>query len=105
MKNCSLQNSPPNTPLMDQPLLLHPTLKHTATPSSVCPEPSADQPVPHSPGGSGNFAIVFSEGEEEREDEGRTEDNLLSSQMNRQIQKVTSFLKIDRLRRTKVPKP
>ena len=103
MKNYSLQNAPPNTPLVDQPLL-HPTLQHTATPSSVCPEPSADQSVPHSPGGSGNFAIVFSEGEEEGEDEVTTKDNLLSSQMNRQIQKVTSFLKTDRLRRTKVPK-
>ena len=103
MKNYSLQNAQPNTPLVDQPLL-NPTLQHTATPSSVCPEPSAGQSVPHSPGGSGNFAIVFSEGEEEGEDEVTTKDNLLSSQMNRQIQKVTSFLKTDRLRRTKVPK-
>ena len=61
-----------------------------------------DQSVPNSPGGSSNFSIVFSEGEDE--DEGGNKDEMISSQMNRQIKKVTSFLKMDRLRRTKVRK-
>ena len=60
--------------------------------------------LPGAPGN--NFSIVFSEGEEggEEEEEEGGRDELLSSQINRQIQKVTSFLKMDRLRRTKVPK-
>lgn len=45
-----------------------------------------------------NFAVVFSEGE----DEGEGGDCLISSQMHRQIDKVHTFLKMDRLRRTKV---
>ena len=77
------------------------------THTSATAESSADQSVPNSPGGGSNFAIVFSEGEEEEGEEegGRCgNDELLSSQMNRQIKKVTTFLKVDRLRRTKVPK-
>ena len=45
-----------------------------------------------------NFAVVFSEGEDDVEGS----DSLISSQMNRQINKVHTFLKMDRLRRTKV---
>ena len=89
---------PPNTPLKSH--------------SSESAHSIVDQSVPNSPGGSGNFAIVFSEGEEEEgeeEREGEREascdtDELVSSQMSKQIQKVTNFLKMDRLRRTKMPK-
>lgn len=45
-----------------------------------------------------NFAVVFSEGEDDVEGS----DSLISSQMHRQINKVHTFLKMDRLRRTKV---
>lgn len=62
----------------------------------------ADQSVPNSPGGSSNFAIVFSEGEDEGHEGG--DKDLLSSQMVRQIKKVKTFLKNDRLRITKAPK-
>ena len=72
--------------------------------STTTEEATADQSVPRSPRGGGNFAIVFSEGEEEEEEEGGARDGLISSQMNRQIKKVTTFLKMDRLRRTKAPK-
>ena len=67
---------------------------------AVYKDATADQSVPDSPGGGDNFAVVFSDGEEEGE-RGR---DLLSSQMNRKISKVKTFLKMDRLRRTKVPK-
>ena len=96
VKRKSLPTAPPNTPLKGQ--LIHCSTDKPST------HPSADQSVPNSPGGTGNFAIVFSEGEEEREEEGKGRDELLSSQMTRQIRKVTTFLKMDRLRRTKVPK-
>lgn len=65
-------------------------------------ESITDQSVPDSPRGSNNFAIVFSEGEDEAD--GGEEKGLLNSQMNRQIKKVKTFLKMDRLRRTKMPK-
>ena len=45
------------------------------------------------------LGVVFSEGEEE----GEGERELLNTQMNRQISKVETFLKNDRLRRTKLP--
>ena len=67
---------------------------------AVYKDATADQSVPDSSGGGDNFAVVFSDGEEEGE-RGR---DLLSSQMNRKISKVKTFLKMDRLRRTKVPK-
>ena len=53
-----------------------------------------------SDGNGGNFAVVFSDGEGEAE----SGDSLLSSQMSRQINKVHTFLKVDRLRRTRVAK-
>ena len=90
--------SPPNTPQGR-------VMRHDGSQSENYKMSSfaANQSVPNSPGDSGNFAIVFSEGEEEGE-EGGGKDGLLSSQMNRQIKKVKNFLKMDRLRRTKVPK-
>ena len=45
------------------------------------------------------LGVVFSEGEEE----GEGERELLNTQMNQQISKVETFLKNDRLRRTKLP--
>ena len=91
-------HSSPNTPHSR-------VMKHNNSHLETCKTLAyaADQSVPNSPGGSSNFAIVFSEGEEEGE-EGGGKDGLLSSQMNRQIKKVKTFLKMDRLRRTKVPK-
>ena len=61
---------------------------------------SKSSPKFDSDGNGGNFAVVFSDGE----GEGESGDSLLSSQMSRQINKVHTFLKMDRLRRTKVSK-
>ena len=91
---------PSNTPCKSPPCMCSP--EHSRSELANHMGPSADQSVPNSPRGSSNFAIVFSEGEDEG-DEGESKE-LLSSQMIRQIKKVNTFLKNDRLRRTKVAK-
>lgn len=91
---------PSNTPCEGPPCMCSP--EHSRSELATHMGPSADQSVPNSPRGSSNFAIVFSEGEDEG-DEGESKE-LLSSQMIRQIKKVNTFLKNDRLRRTKVAK-
>ena len=99
---------PPNTPLKTQltstaPCLPEQQNKCDSDTYNMHVESTTDQSVPNSPKSKNNFAIVFSDGEDEREDGGGSGE-LLSSQMNRKIKKVTTFLKMDRLRRTKVPK-
>ena len=99
---------PPNTPLKTQltstaPCLPEQQNKCDSDTYNIHVESTTDQSVPNSPRSKNNFAIVFSDGEDEREDGGGSGE-LLSSQMNRKIKKVTTFLKMDRLRRTKVPK-
>ena len=94
------------TPLKSQATTSHyPNTKPTDATKTTprCTDSFApDQSVPNSPGGNSNFSIVFSEGEDEGE--GVRKDEMISSQMDRQIKKVTTFLKMDRLRRTKIPK-
>ena len=91
------------TPLKSQATTSHyPNTKPTNATKTTprCTDSFApDQSVPNSPGGNSNFSIVFSEGEDEGE--GVRKDEMISSQM---IKKVTTFLKMDRLRRTKIPK-
>ena len=54
----------------------------------------------NTPNKDNSLLVVFSEDDEEEEDDEKS--NLLSSQLNRQIDRVQTFLKMDRLRR---PKP
>ena len=48
-----------------------------------------------------SIAVLFSEDDEEKEDCGSADTTMLNSQMNRQIERVQMFLRMDRLRRTK----
>jgi len=48
-----------------------------------------------------SIAVLFSEDDEEEEDCGSADTTMLNSQMNRQIERVQMFLRMDRLRRTK----
>lgn len=69
------------------------TLKEDSTVSHDTGSESAN-----TPNKDNSLLVVFSEDDEE-EDEAKS--HLLSSQMNRQIDRVQTFLKIDRLRRPK----